>query len=181
MNYSNELIFSIKQMQENATPNTTSQINELLSIVSGIRPKSPFYPQNANMIELINVNALGLTGNASIFLDRNENDQIKGFSIKFTSTKTVNRQIKNDIYELTVTECPFSILRYIKPEKPLTIGFVSHYTSGRAGRNLSLISRYTSFIKKDNKEGTVFYSTSIPGENDSRKSTDENNDEGSAE
>lgn len=166
MNYSLSLVRSLEQMKKHANEETLIKIEQLSSMIEQIKPSSPFYPKNANMIELVNVEAFGLTGNASIFLMRNINGEVKEVSVKFVSTRSVNRQIENDIYELFIKECSVDTISSLRFGKTLSIGCLTHHTSGRANRDYELVSRYSLFAKRDPEQFAVFFASNLQKSNE---------------
>ncbi len=180
MNYSLGFNRSLEQMKKHANDETISTINEFMEIINSIKPSSPYYPKNANMIELINIEAFNLFGNASVFVMRNINGEVKELSAKFTSVNSVNRQIENDIYDIFIKECSGDTLASLKIGKSIPVGILTHHTSGRANRDFALVSKYSTFAKRDPDQFVVFYATNTTCQNSLHMQTDESDNESSA-
>lgn len=166
MNFSLNLLQTLNHMKECASPQALQQIEEIMELIGSIKPTSPFYPKNANLIELINVRFNGQNGTATVFVVKNTNGEVQEISFNFTSTESVNRNIENSIYELSIREYQEDSVKYLKHGKMMSFGFLTHSTSGRSNRNHELVSKYTLLaMREDNGEISIIGSETTPKTN----------------
>ena len=148
MNYSLLLQKSLEVMTSSAQGENLSKINEIIDFIGNIKPDSPFYPTQINQFEVSNIELFGLRGTLSAHFIRNVNGEIQELSATFRSTESINRDIKNDVFQFFARECSRDSICYLKPEKTLTLGYLTHYTSRRANRDYELVSKFVAQAKR---------------------------------
>lgn len=148
MNYSLLLQKSLEVMTSSAQGENLAKINEIIGFIGNIKPNSPFYPTQINQFEVSNIELFGLRGTLSAHFIRNVNGEIQEFSVTFRSTESINRDIKNNVFQFYARECSRDSVSYLKPGKTLTLGYLTHHTSGRANRDYELVSRFVAQVKR---------------------------------
>ena len=159
MNYSLLLQKSLEVMTSSAQGDNLSKINEIIGFISNIKPNSPFYPTQINQFEVSNIELFGLRGTLSAHFIRNVNGEIQEISATFRSTESINRDIINNVYELSVRECSQHFLNHLKPNSSLTLGYFTHHTSKRADRDYKLESRFVAEVTRGALPGDFQYIT----------------------